>query len=243
MAQYQLYRPSDPTLTALTAGLGLFAKQNPRPPCRNLILPLRLSRQTRRKPEVFDMEYRTSLIMDDGVVVPESALLRREKVNRYGSVPGLPDEEPADPDELERQVYKEEFGPVLKLPLRERKWRLRPAVDESGGVDWGAFGTVDFDRIAPVFDKVRYKADKLREERDNVLIMLGIVARRVRRPARKQVLKCLRQGTIELEDIADEDMFALAKLTLKAVRLQREIAALRNRSKAMAERNTAVLLA
>ena len=50
--------------------------------------------------------------------VPVSALLHEERRNRYGSVPGLDDEELADPAELERQVYLQEFGPVLALPWR-----------------------------------------------------------------------------------------------------------------------------
>ena len=80
------------------------------------------------------MEEETSFVVVDGVVVPESALLRRERGTRYGSVPGLPDEELADPEELERQVYLEAFGPVLALPVDTRPADIVPAVDEIGGV-------------------------------------------------------------------------------------------------------------
>ena len=65
----------------------------------------------------------------DGVEVPESPLLKREHKNKYGSVPGLNDEELADPDELERQVVREAFEPVLLLPvqsprsIQKRRWR------------------------------------------------------------------------------------------------------------------------
>ena len=38
--------------------------------------------------------------------VPVSALLHEARRNRYGSVPGLDDEELADPEELERQTYR-----------------------------------------------------------------------------------------------------------------------------------------
>ena len=76
--------------------------------------------------------------------VPVSALLSMERKNRYGSVPGLDDEELADPAELEREVVLQEWGPVLSLPVQGSKSGIVPAVDESGGVDWGAFGTVDF---------------------------------------------------------------------------------------------------
>ena len=39
-----------------------------------------------------------------------------ESPNPYGSVPGLDDDELADPQELERLVYIEEWGPILALP-------------------------------------------------------------------------------------------------------------------------------
>ena len=177
--------------------------------------------------EVLNMEEETSFVVVDGVVVPESALLRRERGNRYGSVPELPDEELADPEELERQVYIAEFGPVLALPVRGARWDIRPAVDETGGIDWGAFGTVDFERSRPPFDKARYKEDRLREELKDVLIMVGTAARHVRVGARRLVLRHLRQGHISLDDIEDKDMLALAGLHLRVWRIQDEIARLR----------------
>jgi len=59
-------------------------------------------------------------------------LLRRCKGNRYGSVPGLDDSELADPDELERQVLMQEFGPVLALPIKASRSVIRPEIDENG---------------------------------------------------------------------------------------------------------------
>jgi hypothetical protein len=41
------------------------------------------------------------LVLDKNVVVAESSLLRRERKDRYGSVPGLDDSELADPGELD----------------------------------------------------------------------------------------------------------------------------------------------
>ena len=63
------------------------------------------------------MDNETDLVMDERIEVPESVLLRPDRGNRYGSVPGLDDSELADPDELERQVVRGEFGPVLALPV------------------------------------------------------------------------------------------------------------------------------
>ncbi len=47
------------------------------------------------------MDNETNMEVYGGIVVPASALLKREHGNRYGSVPGLDDSELADPDELE----------------------------------------------------------------------------------------------------------------------------------------------
>lgn len=90
----------------------------------------------------------------NGLVIPAPAALHKQP-KTYGSVPGLPDEELADPEELGRHVFRAEWGPILALPVR-RAPTIRPDIDESLGVDWGAFGTVDFERTVPAFDKARY---------------------------------------------------------------------------------------
>ncbi len=182
----------------------------------------------------------TDFVNVEGVVVPESALRRDERENKYGSVPGLDDEELADPDELERQVFLEAFAPVLMLP-RSRRSDFRPDIDEHFGVDWGAFGTVDFDRFRPSFDKVRYKAHKLRDELKNVLIMIDVVKRRLP-TAKYLVLKYLRLGIIGLEHVANWDMYQLAELWQRARRLQSEIASCDEVSRGRQEKElTAVL--
>jgi len=173
--------------------------------------------------------------------VPVSALLHEERTNRYGSVPGLDDDELADPAELERQVYLQEFGPVLALPWRGSTGGMRPSVAEDGSVEWGAFGTVDFDRMRPDFDRAQYKADKLRDELENVFIMIGIVKRRLPGQAR-HVLKQLRMGVIELEHVVNDDMLMLAKLYLRARKLQEQIAELTEVSRETLRREMAWLL-
>jgi len=109
------------------------------------------------------MDKNDKLLIEEGIVMPESVLLKRERPNRYGSVPGLDDSELLSPDELERQVYRQEFEPVLALPVESSKSWIRPVVDGDGEVDFGAFGTVDFERRYP-FNKILYKADKLRQQ-------------------------------------------------------------------------------
>ena len=170
--------------------------------------------------------------------VPVSPLLSRQKPNRYGSVPGLDDEELASPEELERQVFMEEWWPILRLPVRHRKCPIQPNIDEYFGVDWGAFATVDFERYSGGFDKARYKADQLREKLRDVLIMISIVSRRLPK-AKYQVLKYLRMGVIDLGDIENVDMYELARLYLRVRRLQREIRRLRKASRARARRQLA----
>jgi hypothetical protein len=158
-----------------------------------------------------------------GIEVPESVLLRREQGNRYGSVPGLDDDELADPDELEREVMMEEWGPVLALPVRGNRSNVRPVVDELGGIDWGAFGTIDFERQSREFDKARYKADKMQEQLKDLAIRIALVKERLPGKAKYMVLKYLKMGVIELGQIINADMLALARLYLRARRLRDEI--------------------
>ncbi len=158
--------------------------------------------------------------------IPISAVLGAERPNRYGSVPGLDDEELADPAELERQVHRQEWGPVLRLPVRSGGNWIQPNYDEDGGVDWGAFGTVDFDRYRPAFDKARYKVECLRERLTWTVLMLGTVRRRLPRRAMYRVLKYVRMGVIEWEHIASEDMRQMVRLQRRAEAIRREIAEL-----------------
>ena len=164
-----------------------------------------------------------------GIVVPESALLRVEKKNRYGSVPGLEDDELASPEELERQAMRAEWGPVLQLPVAGRRETFRADLDEDGYAV-GAFATVDFERLNPAFDKARYKADKLREQRKDVLIMFGILKDRLPGNAKYAVLRRLGMGVIELGQIPDFDMYQLGVLYLRALRLGKQVVELEEAS-------------
>jgi len=158
-----------------------------------------------------------------GVEVAESPVLRRPKDSPYGSVPGLEDDELADPAELERQVYRAWFGLVLDLPVRKPcgSW-VRPNLTEEG-VDFGAFATVDFERLVPKFDGLRYKIEMMREELRDAVIMLSIVIERVPGRAKYVVLKSLRMGIIELDQVMDPDMHSIGKWYLRVRRLREEI--------------------
>jgi len=177
----------------------------------------------------------------DGVVVPAPAALQR-RPKTYGSIPDLPDEELADPEELERQVFLQEWGPILQLPVRGAS-AIRPDIDENGGVDWGAFGTVDFERISPKLDKARYKLDKLKEELHTLHIMIDTARYCVQGENKYIVLRYARQGIIDVDDILDEELRGLAKLCRRADRLEDEIRrlALSRRKRRLQE--TAAMLA
>jgi len=176
------------------------------------------------------MNEETSLVVCEDIVVP-GPVLRVEHGSRYGSVAGLDDDELLSAAELERAVYQQEFGPVLALPVKGKGNWIRLVVDEAGGVDFGAFGTVDFERMCP-FDKMRFKADKLREQLKDLAIRMGIVKERLPGRAKYLVLKYLKMGVIELEHIDSFDMWCLARLYLRARRLRDEIVRLEKVSEA-----------
>lgn len=146
----------------------------------------------------------------DGVEIAESPLLRVERDKGYGSVPGLDDEELADSAELERQVVLAEWGPILALPFKAYGG-IRPVIDEFGHMDFGAFGTWDFERLHGAFDKARYKAAKLRERRMHDRIMLDMVRERVSPELRGLVRSLAMNPVVELEHIIDPNARAYAK--------------------------------
>ena len=109
---------------------------------------------------------------------------------------------------------------------------FRPNIDENGRADWGAFATVDFESMRPYEKdeyKAWYKADILREQLRDKLILFSIVAERLPKEAMHLVLSYLDRGVIEIDDIASEDMFHAARLHRQARRLQEEIRVLGGR--------------
>jgi len=180
-------------------------------------------------PEVLNMKQQTTFETYQGIMTPEPVLLKVEYKDRWGHVPGLDDEELASPEELERQILRAEWGPVLELPVGGRQGGFRPGVDEDGIV-FGAFGSVDFEKTMPQFDKTRYKADKLRERLKDTIIVLEMVRQRLPRKLASLVLKYLRMGVIDLEDIGNFDAWQLGTFYLRARRLRKQIAELEEAS-------------
>ncbi len=164
--------------------------------------------------------------ISDGVEIAESSLLRVERDRGYGSVPGLDDDELADSAELEQQVFLADWGPILALPCRGFDGGIRPVIDEFGKLDWGAFGTWDYERLKGPFDKARYKADKLQEQLQWALIMFSMVQERLSVQARVDVAVRIRGG-VDLDDFEDMNEHAYARWYLRSRRLRNEIRRLR----------------
>jgi hypothetical protein len=146
----------------------------------------------------------------------------------YGNVADLEDEEPASLRELERQIFMAEWGPILALPVQSVRGGFQAAIDEFGHLDWGAFGTEDFERLHGPFDKARDKIDKLKVELRNAVIMLEMVAANVSGAVIDSLMAGLRSGTIDLEDIADWNEYFFAQRYLRVKRIRNQIQNLRD---------------
>jgi hypothetical protein len=136
-------------------------------------------------------EFEDECEIDD---VPVSPLFSEERRSRYGSVPGLDDEELADPCELEHQIMLQDWGPILAL---------RPTRDDfflhgqwENGVDASAFNTHDFVRKHGEFDRYRYALSHAhRELREATWMFEGLIDR-VKSPHKYLVLEYLQRGII-----------------------------------------------
>jgi hypothetical protein len=166
-----------------------------------------------------------------------------EKRSIYGSIADLPDEELADPDELERQMWIREFEPILNLPEPQRRSGIRPNFDEQGRLDWGAFGTVDFDRYRTKPDRTTYQIQQLHEELRDLVIRIDIVSQRIPGLAKYKVLKYLGRGMLDLDEVVDDEMRTLGSLYLQSRRLLRRIGQLKERRDQNAQARLRKLLA
>ena len=176
------------------------------------------------------MEQDESFEIYEGIVVPVSPLLKRERSSRYGSVSDLDDEELIDPAEIDRVFLREAFAPILALPVKGRKGGMKPNTDDDGIVDWGAFGTVDFDKYVE-FDKFRYKADKLKEEVQNEIFMMEMISGHIKGREKYAIIERVYNGTLDLGEVADFETYCLAQRYLRAKRLQRDILQLEEKSR------------
>ena len=187
------------------------------------------------------MEQDESFEIYEGIIVPVSPLLKRERSSRYGSVSDLDDEELIDPAEIDRVFLREAFAPILALPVKGKKGGIKPTVDEDGSIDWGAFGTVDFDKYVE-FDKLRYKADKLKEELQNEIFMMEMISGHIKGKEKYAIIERVYKGTLDLGEIADLETYCLAQRYLRAKRMQREIGELEEKSQKKREEKARKIL-
>lgn len=172
----------------------------------------------------------------DGIVVPAAALRREQQRTKHGNLAELPDEELADPDELERAVYKEMWWPILRLPQQRWECPIRPNMGEDGRVDWGAFGTVDFESYRPEHSKLRYKAEQMKEQLKDRVNMLRMISERIPGTAKYKILQLVRKGRLDTDDIRDWDMWQLAVGYMRAWRFRHEIEQMLKRSRQKREK-------
>ena len=170
------------------------------------------------------MDFDTNLDVEPIIDLPSPAT-KVETSNPYGSVPGLSDDELADPRELERMAFLDDWGPILKLPDLYPRRAFQPTMDESGKPD-GAFGSGDFDRMYP-FDSALYKADKLKHELRFSQIRFESAMEQLPGPAKYKVLDYFRREIIELDHIVDDKMQAMVRMDARVHRLREETRSLR----------------
>jgi hypothetical protein len=156
-----------------------------------------------------------------GIVVPAAALRREQSRVKYGTLADLPDEELADPDELERVVYKEMWWPILRLPQQRWESPIRPNIGEDGRVDWGAFGTVDFDSYRPQSNRLLCKVEHMKEQLKDRLSLLRMVSDRIPGTEKYRLVSLVKKGVLVPDNI--KDMWQLAVSYVRAWRLQDEI--------------------
>ena len=170
--------------------------------------------------------------MDEAFYIEEGAEVAPpawvKPVNTYGSVEGLEDEELASPAELERAYYRELWGPILLLP-KPRSVDFNPAWDCHS--DTNAFATADFDRMMPEFDKLRYVRDKLRGQVKDLCIMMKIVSERIRDIRKYKVLRLVGKGILDADDIQQGDLWQLAVMYKRALRIRKNIDRLEAKSR------------
>lgn len=155
--------------------------------------------------------------------VPVSPLLSLERKSKYGSVPDLDDEELADPDELERQVYIEMYGPVLQLPYDQKHGSIWLNGYKGGKFEWGTFGMVDFYQRKPEVDKPLTDVCELIEEHMTLTFLLHAERAKLPHRRRYKILRSLRRGKIELDQITNKDLRKVGELSLRVAELYRQI--------------------
>ena len=155
---------------------------------------------------------------------------RGRRIGEWMTKVGLVGEKDAPLVQLERLAFVLDWGPILELPVKNHRGQIRPAIDEDGQLDWGPFGTVDFERLREPFDVARYKGALLKEELRTNVVMLEILAGRVPMKSQLRILEQGCRGTLDLDGVSDPDEWFFARRYLRIKRLRKEIRELRELS-------------
>jgi len=141
------------------------------------------------------------------------------------------DDDLLDEQELERWVEWQDWGPILALPAKTPRSTIRPTIDENGRPDWGAYGTVDYERQHGPFAKARSDADRLGDELRRLLLTIDLVRAHLPPAPFYLALTYLPPGILHDEHLTNDDPRALLRLTRRAQKLREEIRALRASSR------------
>jgi hypothetical protein len=148
--------------------------------------------------------------------LPVSAALAKSQQNPYGSVPGLDDEELADPEEIERVVMWQVWGPVLRLRSSQGRTWTRSGRQSWNAPDWEALGMVECQEPVLGGRPAWLVRNNELSQLWRVLGALEVVATRLPGRARRLLLKYVQSGLVEIEHVADLDMRAVVKLFIEA---------------------------
>jgi len=102
-------------------------------------------------------------------------------------------------------------------------------------VDWGAFGTVDFDSYRPQSSRLLYKAEQMKEQLKDRVNLLRMISDRIPGTAKYKILSLVKKGVLDPDDIADWDMWQLAVGYRRAWRLREQIEQLLAKSRKQQE--------
>jgi len=83
----------------------------------------------------------------------------------------------------------------------------------------------------PEFDKLRYVRDKLRGQVKDLCIMMKIVSERIRDVRKYKVLRLVGKGILDADDISQGDLWQLAVMYKRALRIRKNIDRLEEKSR------------
>ncbi|GEM_PF-2590572 len=87
-----------------------------------------------------------------------------------------------DEQELEHWIAWREWSPLIALPVQQPRRTIRSTTGEHERPHWGAFGTVDHERIYGPFAKACSNANRHGDDLRRLLLTIDLV--RARRPLR-----------------------------------------------------------